>query len=161
MEKLDLNGVRIYSNTKDDAKGAIDLIGEVVYLSDDVDFRSYRKGNLTEVNYANGITYPFFGGIEFIGWFKYLIRAKDAKFKKELRPFKDLDEFRRTLGCAVGNIIHYREKGKTLEFRLMFAGYTSEEKILLGYVFYSLTELFENYEYCDSDGKWLPFGIEE
>lgn len=38
MEKLDLSGVRIYSNTKDDARDAIDLIGEEVYLSDWVDF---------------------------------------------------------------------------------------------------------------------------
>ena len=33
MEKLDLSGVRIYSNTKDDVRDAIDLIGEEVFVN--------------------------------------------------------------------------------------------------------------------------------
>ena len=59
MEKLDLSGVRIYSNTKDDVRDAIDLIGEEVYLSDYMDFKSYIKGNLVSACYANNYSYPF------------------------------------------------------------------------------------------------------
>ena len=77
--KLDLNGVRIYSNTKDDTLDAMDLIGEEVYFSDWLDFRGYDKGYLLEVRYAHGILYPFLGGIE-MNKYKYLILAKDAKY---------------------------------------------------------------------------------
>ena len=86
----------------------------------------------------------------------------DEKEKKEkkYRPFKDLEEFRRILGKGVGNIIHYREKGSSLEFKLMWTGYSSEEKVLFSCFHYNLTALFERYEYCDSDGEWLPFGVE-
>ena len=95
--KLDLNGVRIYSNTKDDTLDAMDLIGEEVYFSDWLDFRGYDKGYLLEVRYAHGILYPFLGGIE-MNKYKYLILAKDAKFKDEktckiFRPYESIDEF--------------------------------------------------------------------
>ena len=77
--KLDLSGVRNYTNVKCDIIDAMNLIGEKVYLSDDVNFESYEEGNLIEVSYSNNISYPFLGECG-IGAYRYLILEKYAKF---------------------------------------------------------------------------------
>lgn len=172
MEKLDLSGVRIYSNTKDDARDAIDLIGEEVYLSDDASFRSYNKGNLIEVKYGHGISYPFIGGISFdMEKYKYFILAKDAKFKDEdkayniFRPYKSISEFCNETGCEeVGvDLITIRNKRRKQECVLLYTGYSEDAVHLGGYVltFDCLLKHYEFYNKCGEDGEWIPFGIEE
>lgn len=171
MKKLDLSGVRIYSNTKDDARDAIDLIGEEVYLSDVLDFRSYIKGNLVSVCYANGFLHPFRGGNECIGTYKYFILAKDAKFKEEEktykvhRPYKSISEFCNETGCEeVGtDLITIRNKRRKQECVLLYTGYSEDAVHLGGYVltFECLLKHYEFYNNCGEDGEWLPFGVEE
>ena len=171
MEKLDLSGVRIYSNTKDDAKDAIDLIGEEVFLSDDASFKSYIKGNLVSVCYANGFLHPFRGGNEWIGTYKYFILAKDAKFKDEdkgnkiLRPYKSISEFCNETGCEeVGvDLITIRNKKRKQECVLLYTGYSEDAVHLGGYVltFDCLLKHYEFYNKCGENGEWIPFGIEE
>ena len=168
--KLDLSGVRIYANTKRDIVDAIDLIGEEVYLSDDANFKSYRKGNLLEVKYANGVTYPFLGGYE-IGSYRYFILAKDAKFKDEdkgnkiFRPYKSISEFCNETGCEeVGvDLITIRNKKRKQECVLLYTGYSEDAVHLGGYVltFDCLLKHYEFYNKCGENGEWIPFGIEE
>ena len=168
--KLDLSGVRIYANTKRDIVDAIDLIGEEVYLSDDANFKSYRKGNLLEVKYANGVTYPFLGGYE-IGSYRYFILAKDAKFKNEEktykvhRPYKSISEFCNETGCEeVGaDFITIRNKKRKQECVLLYTGYSEDAVHLGGYVltFDCLLKHYEFYNKCGENGEWIPFGIEE
>ena len=168
--KLDLSGVRIYANTKRDIVDAIDLIGEEVYLSDDANFKSYRKGNLLEVKYANGVTYPFLGGYE-IGSYRYFILAKDAKFKDEEktykvhRPYKSISEFCNETGCEeVGvDFITIRNKKRKQECVLLYTGYSEDAVHLGGYVltFDCLLKHYEFYNKCGEDDKWCPLGIEE
>ena len=164
--KLDLSGVRIYSNTKDDIVDAIDLIGEEVYLSDDVNFRSYREGHLLEVRYAHGILYPFLGGIE-MNKYKYLILAKDAKFKDEktykiFRPYESIDEFCIETGCnKVGtDLLTIRNKRRKQECVLLYTGYSEDAVHLGGYVL-TFETLVKHYEFYNKCGEWKPFGIEE
>ena len=171
MEKLDLSGVRIYSNTKEDARDAIDLIREEVYLSDVLDFRSYIKGNLVSVCYANGFLHPFRGGNECIGPYKYFILAKDAKFKDEdktnkiHRPYKSISEFCNETGCEeVGvDLITIRNKKRKQECVLLYTGYSEDAVHLGGYVltFDCLLKHYEFYNKCGEDGEWIPFGIKE
>ena len=168
--KLDLSGVRIYSNTKDDIVDAINLIGEEIYLSDDVTFESYRKGNLLEVKYANGVTYPFLGGYE-VGSYKYFILAKDAKFVEEekiLRPFKDVIEFRTVTGRGIGGVITYKKKDNDAEYTVLINGYVRINDNVLGIYLggrsYTLKELRDDYLYLHIDvssSEWKPFGVEE
>ncbi len=170
MEKLDLSGVRIYSNTKDDARDAIDLIGEEVYLSDDASFRSYIKGNLIEVSFSNEYSYLFQGGFG-IEKYKYFILAKDAKFKDEdkankiFRPYKSISEFCNETGCEeVGaDLITIRNKRRKQECVLLYTGYSEDAVHLGGYVltFELLLMHYEFYNNCGEDGEWKPFGIEE
>lgn len=166
--KLDLSGVRIYTNTKCDIIDAMNLIGEKVYLSDDVNFESYEEGNLEEVSYANDISYPFLGECG-IGACRYLILAKDVKFKKEekekiLRPFKDVNEFIITLGRAIGNVITYKKKDSDAKYTVLFNGYVRINDNVLGIYLgrrsYTLEELKDDYLYLHAD-EWKPFGIEE
>ena len=171
MEKLDLSGVRIYSNTKDDVRDAIDLIGEEIYLSDDASFSSYNKGTLIEVKYGHGISYPFIGGISFdMEKYKYFILAKDAKFKDEEtnkihRPYKNISEFCNETGCEeVGvDLITIRNKKRKQECVLLYTGYSEDAVHLGGYVltFDCLLKHYEFYTKCGEDSEWKPFGIEE
>ena len=170
MKKLDLSEVRIYSNTKDDARDAIDLIGEEVFLSDYMDFRSYNKGNLIEVSFSNEYSYLFQGGFG-IEKYKYFILAKDAKFKDEdkaykiHRPYKSISEFCNETGCEeVGvDLITIRNKRRKQECVLLYTGYSEDAVHLGGYVltFECLVKHYEFYNKCSEDGEWCPFGVEE
>lgn len=169
-KKLDLENVRIYTNAKCDIVDALDLIGEGVYLSDDVTFESYRKGNLLEVKYANDVTYPFLGGYE-VGSYKYFILAKDAKFVEEekiLRPFKDVIEFRTVTGRGIGGVITYKKKDNDAEYTVLINGYVRINDNVLGIYLgrrsYTLKELRDDYLYLHVDvssSEWKPFGVEE
>jgi hypothetical protein len=164
--KLDLSGVRIYSDTKRDILDALDLIGEEVYFSDWSDFRGYDKGYLLEVRYAHGILYPFLGGIE-MNKYKYLILAKDAKFKDEksykiFRPYESIDEFCIETGCVkVGtDLLTIRNKRRKQECVLLYTGYSEDAVHLGGYVL-TFETLVKHYEFYNKCGEWKPFGIEE
>ena len=173
MKTLNLENVRIYTNAKCDIIDALDLIGEEVYLSDDVNFKSYKKGCLLEVKYANGVTYPFLGGYE-VGSYRYFILAKDAKFiekrPKKLRPFTSTYEFTQVTGCDIGDVITIRRIDGKFGESCVVNGYrncldSDPSKpgivyVTLGADKYSLAELLLYFEYLE-DGKWKPFGIED
>lgn len=163
--KLDLTGVRIYSNSKDDVRDVINLVGERVYLSDDVNFESYEEAELAEVNYANGITYPFFGG-NGVGWFKYIIRAEDAK--GEIRG--NLTERKQSWKeiIDVGNSFWIRSKDNTEIVHLVTVteiSVNSEGSIVsigLGTSVFPPKELLKNYEWSNEppkDNDWRSFEI--
>lgn len=170
MEKLDLENVRIYSNTKAGIIDAMDLIGQDVYMSDDENFEDYYKYKLVGVKVIDD--YCRFLGNEgketYTFAYKHFILVKDVKFKEEkekkLRPFKDIEEFRRKIGCAVGNVITYKKKNSGIEYSVLFHGYArindNVAGIYLGRRSYTLKELRDNYHYYNA-GEWLPFGVEE
>ena len=173
MKTLNLENVKIYTNAKCDIVDAMNLIGEEVYLFDDVNFKPYKKGCLLEVKYANGVTYPFLGGYE-IGSYRYFILAKDAKFieetPKKLRPFTSTYEFTQVTGCDIGDIITIRRIDGKFEESCVVNGYrycldADPSKpgvvyITLGAFRYSLQELLIYFEYREDDDEWRPFGVE-
>ena len=87
--KLDLSGVRIYSNTKDDILDAMNLIGEEVFLSNYEDFRQNIRDKLTGVICAGNDGRPFFHRDEPIcpPRYKYFVLAKDV-LPKEFKETK-------------------------------------------------------------------------
>lgn len=164
-KELNLENVRIYSSTKNDIIDAINLIGEKVYFSDDVNFESYKEGNLLEVSYRDNISYPFLGACG-LGAYKYFIPVKDAKFKEEkkqgkLRPYRGVDEFSNETGCEVvgGDVLTIRNKKGKQEKLLLFTGY-SDTAVHLGAYLITFTNLLCDYEYTLDGSEWLPFGIE-
>ena len=80
--------------------------------------------------------------------------------EKVFRPCT-LDEF----GLNIGDLIKFRRKGDNdFEVCTMYMGYrkNGDVKVLLGECYYSLEELFSNYEWYDNDSDtWEPFGVEE
>lgn len=165
MKKLNLENVRVYSRTKDDVKEAMDLIGQEVYMSDDEKFENqYYKNRLIGVRLVEDDPYAFVGS-DFDAY-KHFILVKDAKFvgEKKLRPFKDIEEFFKETGFDLGKTIRYRKKDSkdNRECVVIINGYLSDGQILLGAFYYKLEDLFNYYEYYDSDNsEWKPFGIRE
>ena len=171
---LDLRGVRIYSNTKNDIKDAIDLIGQEVYMSDYDVFFPYHKCELIGATCIKDD--PYYGLYPFIcngedtihRAYKYFILAKDAKFveegakEKKLRPYKNISEFCNETGCEeVGvDTIVIRNKDSKLLSVLLYTGYSDDIVCLGGYIF-TFADLLKNYEYALNSFEWLPFGVLE
>ena len=163
MKKLNLENVRVYSGTKGDVKDAMDLIGQAVYVFDD-DSGNYYQERLIGVRLVEDDPYAFVGS-DFDAY-KHFILVKDAKFvgEKKLRPFKDIEEFFKETGLALGETIRYRKKGNrdNIECVVILNGYLTDGQILLGVVYYKVESLYNCFEYYDSDNsEWKPFGIEE
>lgn len=167
-KQLDLSGVRIYKSEKQDIIDSMDLIDQECYMSQDENFKDYYKLNLVGIKYAKCFRCTFIGEAEDgeAGSYRYFILAKDAKFKEEpkIRPFKDIEEFRRTLGWAVGDTITYKKKDRDTEYSMLFSGYAlakdGDVLIYLGAKYYVLKELCDDYLYY-RNGEWKPFGVEE
>ena len=167
--KLDLNGVRIYANTKTDIIDAMDLIGEEVYMSDWEDFNPHSKEKLISVVCAEDSNCPFFcnHGSQDRWGYRYFILAKDAKFKDEktykiFRPYKSIDEFCIETGCVkVGtDLLTIRNKRRKQECVLLYTGYSEDAVHLGGYVL-TFETLVKHYEFYNKCGEWKPFGVEE
>ena len=173
MKKLDLENVRIYSNTTDDILDAMDLIDEEVYMSNSSDFNTYDICNLAGVvgiKYIDSDSCHFLAeGDKGLGFRKYrfFILAKDAKFKDEkaykiFRPYKSIDEFCSETGCEkVGtDLLTIRNKRRKQECVLLYTGYSEDAVHLGGYVL-TFETLVKHYEFYNKCGEWKPFGIEE
>ena len=96
MKKLNLENVRIYSNTKDDILDAMDLIDREVYMSNFSDFNTYDKCNLAGVvgiKHIKSDSRHFLAeGDNGLGFreYKYLILAEEMEMIEE-RVVKKID----------------------------------------------------------------------
>lgn len=171
---LDLENVKVYSNTKEDVIKALSLIGQDIYMSDDENFSDCVKGELLAVRYGKDSTivkFPYLCGIygiERCAHYKYFILEKDAKFREEkkLRPFKTISEFCRETGIKnLGDTITIRVNNGKFEDVCIFNGYrtlleNNQIIVFLGVVGYTLEELKDDYSYF-KNCEWCSFGIEE
>ena len=87
---------------------------------------------------------------------EYFVKPKEKKYK----PYT-IEEF-----CNEGfEIVVFRSKiDESPEYHVRYNGYIKYDNvynIILGTISYTLSDLFENYEYLDDDGEWKPFGVEE
>ncbi len=92
-------------------------------------------------------------------YYPYFLPECCVKKEKKFRPFT-IEEF-----CNEDfDIVVFRKKKGNVELHLRYNGYTySKERgfsVLLGCEYFSLEELFNNYELRESAG-WVPFGVEE
>ena len=143
-----------------DIQKAGQFLGHEGYFADvnfsyqSLDNRAY--GILTEIKDA---AYPFkMNNNDYWRFFIPEIRLKPVE--KKYRPCT-LDDF----GLNIGDLIRFRRKDDhNFEISTMYLGYRKNNgtiEVLLGNTYYSLEELFENYEWFDSDSHtWEPFGVE-
>ena len=135
-------------------------IGKMCYISDNYDF--FCDMDLTQQKILKGVEdceVPF-----------HFDSDKQAEFclpcdwvtkEKQYRPCT-LDDF----GLHIGDLIRFRRKDDhNIEVCTMYMGYMKNNgivKVMLGNTYYSLEELFDNYEWFDKDSnKWEVFGVEE
>ena len=94
--------------------------------------------------------------------YQFFIRKCDLqKEEKQYRPCT-LDDF----GLNIGDLIRFRRKDDhNFEVGTMYIGYRRKNggvNVLLGNNYYTLEELFNDYEWYDSDSHtWEMFGVEE
>ena len=144
-----------------DIQKAGQFLGHEGYFADvnssyqSLDNRAY--GILTEIKDA---AYPFkMNNNDYWRFFIPEIRLKPVE--KKYRPCT-LDDF----GLNIGDLIKFRRKDDhNFEVGTMYMGYRKYDgivKVQLGAIYYSLKELFEDYEWFDKDSHtWEPFGVEE
>lgn len=137
-------------------------LGQLGYFSDDPSFEIfYATGYLGNIDTSESRRYETCTNERFV----YFIPADKVVFKEEpkkLRPFGGIGEFLKVTKIVLGDAIHYKRKNSDQECVVIFDGYTSDRLVLLGGIYYKLTDLFEYFEYYDNDlSMWKPFGIEE
>ena len=137
-------------------------LGQLGYFSNDSSFEIfYKVDHLADIDTSKERRYKACSNESFV----YFIPADKVVFKGEpvkLRSFKDVEEFLRVTKIVLGNAIHYKRKNSDQECVVIFDGYTSDGLVLLGGIYYKLTDLFEYFEYYDNDNsKWCSFGMEE
>ena len=147
------------------AKKCVIYIGHKGYFTNNIDFFKNIDlciyGTLEEVYAEQADSFQ----MDNRKFFKHFIPECFVKPKeKQYRPYT-LMEFNDKF--TVGSIITFRRKAYAeLIHNVMFIGYREDDVgliLLLGNAGYSLEELFNEYEYKNSLGKWVPFGkrIEE
>ena len=158
LDKRIINGKRPL--TCFDIEEAEKYIGKLCYMCDE--YNLFYQLNLIEPAILMGVEdceIPFHNG-----------QDKQAEFclpcdwvtkEKQYRPCT-LDDF----GLHIGDLIRFRRKDDhNIEVCTMYMGYMKNNgivKVMLGNTYYSLEELFDNYEWFDKDSnKWEVFGVEE
>ena len=97
-----------------------------------------------------------------------VVFVEEEHEKKELRPFKSLEEFFNVTGFKVGDIVQIQKFGNyCYEEKSIFSGvrvYTDKEfhrkDAVFGASTHSFDELFKHFKYY-KNGGWLHFGVEE
>lgn len=88
----------------------------------------------------------------------FCLPAEFVKEEKQYRPYS-IEDF------AISEFVVFRERNNpSMEYHVRYNGYRKCDnvyKVILGNISYTLSDLFEDFEYLDSDGKWVPFGVEE
>lgn len=145
-------------------------VGKRGYFTDDIfnfsNLDNCCAGMLAHVESDN--RHPYYcaisdEGVIIKGNFSFFLSAEfvDEKPKeKQYRPYT-IEEF---LNEGF-EIIVFREKSNPLmEYHVRYNGYKKYNNVynvILGNIGYTLSDLFEDFEYLDSDGKWRPFGVVE
>ena len=145
------------------AEKCVKYIGHKGYFSNNIDFFKNIDlciyGTLEAVHVDQAESFEMRDNRKF---YRYFIRECFVKPKeKQYRPCT-LDDF----SLNIGDLIRFRKKDDhNFEIETMYMGYMKTNgivKVLLGQCYYSLEELFNDYEWFDKDSNtWEIFGVEE
>ena len=152
-----IDSIRSFNTNNDDCLGKFGYFTNYVTNFDDLN--SIRKGICV---FKDGSRFPFHADSIESQKFQFFIPESELLPKeKQYRPCT-LDEF----GLHIGDLIKFRKKDDhAFEIGTMYMGYIKTSgivKVLLGQCYYSLDELFNEYEWFDKDSNtWEMFGVEE
>ena len=140
-----------------------DLIGTTVYASNVLknfqNLENCKKGIVDHID-NHGFAVTLENGETF--FFYFVIPAFSVKVEEKVFRPCTLDDF----GLHIGDLIRFRRKDEhNFEICTMYMGYRKKNggvKVQLGTTYYTLEELFNEYEWYDSDSNtWEIFGVEE
>lgn len=174
MKKIDTSNSLIFGSKLDDLKNSLEFLDQEGYFSNSEDFSLYTEGYLDFVEVANFAISPYtyiYDGDRHV--FCYFIPKSKVVFveeepkKKELRPFKSIDEFFEVTGFKIDDIVRIKNfAGCTFEETSLITGfrvYTDEEihrmDVIFGGSARPLSDLFKHYKYF-KNGEWKRFGVE-
>ena len=157
LDKRIINGKRPL--TCFDIEEAEKYIGKLCYMCDE--YNLFYQLNLIEPAILMGVEdceIPFHNGQDKQA--EFCLPCEWVTEEKQFRPCT-LDDF----GLHIGDLIRFRRKDDhNIEVCTMYMGYMKNNgivKVMLGNTYYSLEELFDNYEWFDKDSNtWEPFGVE-
>lgn len=178
MKKINTSKSLIFGRKVEDIKNSLEYLDQECYFSNSKDFSDYKEAKLDIVRVCNIANYAFnpytyvHDGFRYS--FSYFIPKNKATFieeepkKKELRPFKSLEEFFNVTGFKVGDIVqikrfgnlNYEETAILTSIKLYLDGAYRRVEICFGSTARSLNDLFKCCKYF-KNGEWLPFGVEE
>lgn len=159
LDKRIINGKRPL--TCFDIEEAEKYIGKLCYMCDE--YNLFYQLNLIEPAILMGVEdceIPFHNGQDKQA--EFCLPCEWVTKEKKFRPYT-LEEFQQFF--TIGQPIKFRRKAyRELIHNVMFIGYREDNVdliLLLGNAGYSLEELSNEYEYQNTLGKWVPFGVEE
>lgn len=160
-ERIDKDLIDVYTVFN---RFSSDLIGTTVYASNSIkdfqDLDKCKKGMVDHLNSPHGFAVTIENGDTL--FFDFVIPSFSVKVEEKVfRPYT-LDEF----GFHIGDLKRFRRKDDhNFEICTMYMGYRKKNggvNVLLGNNYYTLEELFEDYEWYDSDSNtWEIFGVEK
>ena len=177
MKKIDVNKSLIFSSKVEDVKNSLEHLDQEGYFSNSKEFSEYKEAKLDVVrvsNVANFVFNPYvFIRDGFRYSFSYFIPKNQVVFveepeKKQLRPFKSMEEFFNATGFKIGDVVKIKKFGNyTYDENSIFSGvrvYIDEEfhrkDAIFGASTHSFDELFKHFKYY-KNGNWCRFGVEE
>ena len=175
MKKIDVSNSLIFGSKVEDIKNSLEYLDQEGYFSNSKDFSEYEEGELDVVEVANFRFSPYSyikNGDRHV--FSYFMPKSKATFveeepeKKELRPFKSLEEFFNVTGFKVGDIVQikrfgnlaYEETAILTSTRLYIDDKPNRVEICFGSTPRSFSVLCKNCKYF-KNGEWVRFGVEE
>jgi len=88
-------------------------------------------------------------------------KVKEVEKPKKWRAFKDIGEFQCVTNKFIGDIIEVKSDWDGRAYRCLIMWATEGYIGMAGLRFSLLIDLFEHYQWKDSNNEWQPFGVEE
>ena len=132
----------------------------------------WKKAKLIDIRCDDGVSDVFVSseqieeyGDEHYTYGLFLPADKVKTAEKVWRPFKDFEEFSKTLNKKIGSEILYRNKKEPLQrIYTMIMGYIEneiyEDQIQIGTATLKFSDYFKQIEIWNGE-RWQPFGVEE
>ena len=168
VKKIDVKNSLMFNNQIDNLKAAIEYLTEEGYFSDHENFPDYKEGTLVSILVADNTPRPYESGHDNQNCYRYFIPKNKVVFieksSKKYRPYVNLAD----VPFTIGDLVIYRHKHCYSECRGMVTEIKYQkhypyaiDNIIIGSISVTPQELFDNYEWLDSDCQYKPFGIEE
>lgn len=164
MKKINIYKSTILGYNKDDANGL--KLGTKGYFCNYCEFNDYVEGELEGFTRTDFLTTKEYANGDCVDtWFNYFIPADKVVFEEEPKQIRayTINEFLDKFPFL--SIITLREKeNNDCVLTCAFSAYRCRLiciDVCLGVEWISLGTLFDKFEYKDTLGNWLPFGVEE